>query len=124
MKRKRNHQLLFRLTDTELALFNSKQSASGLNKTEFLLSLLKSATLKVYAFEDSARQLGYELRKMGVNLNQVAHLVNSGYFNLAQESYSKMQGAYFEVFERLKTFLEKPLLNARIMEKPPDKDGE
>ncbi len=124
MKRKRQHQLLFRLSDAELALFNSKQSASGLNKTEFLLSLLKSATIKVYAFEDSARQLGYELRRIGVNINQVAHLVNSGYFNLAKESFSKMQGAYFEVFERLKTFLEKPLLNARIMEKPPDKDGE
>lgn len=124
MKRKRQHQLLFRLNDAELALFNSKQSASGLNKTEFLLSLLKSATIKVYAFEDSARQLGYELRKIGVNLNQVAHLVNSGYFNSAKDTFSKMQTAYFCTFESLKNFLDKPLLNARIMEKPPDKDGE
>lgn len=124
MKRKRQHQLLFRLNDAELALFNSKQSASGLNKTEFLLSLLKSATIKVYAFEDSARQLGYELRKIGVNLNQVAHLVSSGYFNSAKDTFSKMQTAYFYTFESLKNFLDKPLLNARIMEKPPDKDGE
>ncbi len=124
MKRKRQHQLLFRLSNEELALFNAKQSASGLNKTNFLLSLLKSATIKVYAFEDSARQLYNELRKIGVNLNQVAYLVNSGYFDSAKESLYKMQNAYLDVFERLKCFLEKPLLNAQITEKPPDKDGE
>lgn len=124
MQRKRQHQLLFRLTDAELALFNAKQSASGLNKTEFLLSLLRSATIKVYAFENSAKRICNELRKIGVNLNQVAYLVNSGYFNNAKENFFKMQEAYFNVFELLKTFLEKPLLNAHITEKPPDKDGE
>ena len=124
MQRKRQHQLLFRLTDTELALFNSKQSASGLNKTEFLLSLLKSATIKVYAFEGSAKQLYNELRKIGVNLNQVAYLVNSGFFNNAKEEFLKMQEEYFNVFERLKCFLEKPLLNARITEELPGKGGE
>lgn len=124
MQRKRQHQLLFRLTDAELALFNSKQSASGLNKTEFLLSLLKSATIKVYAFEDSAKQLLNELRKIGVNLNQVAYFVNSGYFDSAKEGFFKMQEAYFNVFERLKAFLEKPLLNACIIEEPPGKGGD
>ena len=124
MQRKRQHQLLFRLTDTELALFNSKQSASGLNKTEFLLSLLKSATIKVFAFESSAKQLYNELRKIGVNLNQVAYLVNSGFFNNAKEEFLKMQEEYFNVFERLKAFLEKPLLNARITEETPGKGGE
>lgn len=124
MQRKRQHQLLFRLTDAELALFNAKQSASGLNKTEFLLSLLRSATIKVFAFESSARQLYNELRKIGVNFNQVAYLVNSGYFDSAKEGFLKMQNTYFNVFERLKTFLENPLLNAHITEKPPDKDGE
>lgn len=124
MQRKRHHQLLFRLTDAELALFNAKQSASGLNKTEFLLSLLKSATIKVYAFEDSAKRLCNELRKIGVNLNQITYLVNSGYYENAKKGLLGMQNTYFEVFERLKTFLEKPLLNACITEKPPDKDGE
>lgn len=124
MKRKRQHQLLFRLTDAELALFNSKQSASGLNKTEFLLSLLRSATIKVYAFESNAKQLYNELRKIGVNLNQVAYLVNSGYFNNAKEEFFKMQEEYFNVFKRLKAFLEKPLLNARITEELPGKGGE
>ena len=124
MQRKRQHQLLFRLTDAELALFNAKQSASGLNKTEFLLSLLRSATIKVYAFESSAKQLYNELRMIGVNLNQVAYLVNSGFFNNAKEDFSKMQEEYFNVFERLKCFLEKPLLNARITEELPGKDGE
>lgn len=124
MQRKRQHQLLFRLTDAELALFNAKQSASGLNKTEFLLSLLRSATIKVYAFENNARQLYNELRKIGVNLNQVAYLVHSGYFNNAKEDFLKMQEAYFNVFERLKYFLEKPLLHAHIIEIPPGKGGD
>ena len=124
MQRKRQHQLLFRLTNAELALFNSKQSASGLNKTEFLLSLLRSATIKVYAFESSAKQFYNELCKIGVNLNQVAYLVNSGYFDSAKEEFLKMQEEYFNMFERLKCFLEKPLLNARIIEEPPGKGGE
>lgn len=124
MQRKRQHQLLFRLTDAELALFNAKQSASGLNKTEFLLSLLRSATVKVYAFESSAKQLYNELRKIGVNLNQVAYLVNSGYYDSAKEGFFKMQDAYFNVFEGLRFFLEKPLLHACIIEEPPGKGGD
>ena len=37
MNRKRNHQFSLRLSDSEQALWNKKQTASGLNKTEFFI---------------------------------------------------------------------------------------
>ena len=112
IKRSRDNQFAVRLSDSELALWNKKQAASGLGKTEYFIRLLKGSVIKVYCFDEALKVLFHELRKIGVNLNQVAVLANSGYTYQAAQEFHSIQGAYFEVMERLKNFLDYPLVNA------------
>jgi len=106
--RNRNNQLAVRLSDSELALFKKKQAASGLNKTDFLVKLLKGSKITAYHFTDDVKQLCSELRKIGVNLNQIAYLVNIGRHTEAEGEILRMRTAYFNIFDKVSSFLDKP----------------
>ena len=115
MPRNRNRQLSIRLSEKEIAAFEKKRAATGLSKTEFLLKLLKSSKIQVYQFSDTIRSLHGELRKIGVNLNQIAYLVNIGHDVQAKYELHQMSRQYEEVLDRLKHFLDAPLVNAKII---------
>lgn len=121
IKRSRNNQLALRLSDNEMEMFNKKQSASKLSKTDFLLKLLKNSVIKVYCFNDTIKIVFNELRKIGVNLNQIAYLANIGRDYEFKSELARMSEAYFSVMDRLKSFLEKPLVNAYIIDEVPQK---
>ncbi|MCL2072201.1 MAG: MobC family plasmid mobilization relaxosome protein [Oscillospiraceae bacterium] len=93
-----------------------KQQASKLGNTDFFVSLLKGSTIKVYNFNETANELYRELRKIGVNLNQIAMLANSGRLPEAERGIWNMLNAYYGVMESLKLSLDKPLINAEILE--------
>lgn len=112
--RNRNNQFAVRLSDSELALFQKKQAASGLNKTDFLVKLLKGSKVTAYHFTDDVKQLCGELRKIGVNLNQIAYLVNIGRHTEAEGEILRMRTAYFKIFDKVRTFLDKP--NVKVEE--------
>lgn len=115
MPRNRNRQLSFRLTEKEFAAFEKKRITSGLSKTEFLLKLLKSSKIQVFRFSDSVKDLHYELRKIGVNINQIAYLVNIGRDIQAKYELHQISRQYEEALDRLKHFLGAPLINAKII---------
>ena len=121
-KRTRNNQFALRLSASELALWNKKQSASGLNKTAFFIQMLKVATIKVFFFSDALKLLYHELRKIGVNLNQIAYLTNIDRSFEARDLLTRMSAEYFAVIDRLKSFLDHPLVNAYTVEvdEPPN----
>ncbi len=108
INRNRSHQLAVRLSDSELALFNKKQAASGLSKTDFLVKLLKGSKVTAYRFTDDVKCLCNELRKIGVNLNQIAYLVNIGRHTEAEGEILRMRTAYFNIFDKVSSFLDKP----------------
>ena len=108
INRNRRHQLAVRLSDSELALFNKKQAASGLSKTDFLVKLLKGSKVTSYHFTDDVKCLCNELRKIGVNLNQIAYLVNIGRHTEAEGEILRMRTAYFNIFNKVSGFLDKP----------------
>ena len=118
IKRSRNNQLALRLSDSEMEMFNRKQNASGLSKTDFLVKMLKSSVIKVYSFNDTIKILFNELRKIGVNLNQIAYLANIGRDYEFKSELARMSQAYYDVIDRLKGFLERPLVNAYIINEP------
>jgi hypothetical protein len=120
INRKRNHQFSIRISDSEQLLFNQKQTASGLNKTDFFIKMLNGSIIKVYSFDESIRIINSELRKIGVNLNQIAYYANSGYFPQAEQEIKNIFPLYAAIMTRLKEFLDRPLINARIV----DKNGE
>ena len=122
--RKRNKQFAIRLSDSELELWNSKQSASGLSKTDFFLKMLKSTRIKVYNFSDTLKALYNELRHIGINLNQVAYNVNITHYQAAEIEIDCMYSNYLEVMEKLKEFIDNPMINATVIDVPAKKDGD
>jgi hypothetical protein len=112
----RNRPFSVRLTDGEYALWLKKHKVSGMSKTEYFVKLLKSSVIKVYFFSEVIAELCKELRKIGVNLNQIAVYANSGYFPQAEQEIKNIYPQYSAVMEKLKAFLECPLINARIIE--------
>ena len=122
--RKRNNQFAIRLSDSELALWNSKQSASGLGKTEFFLKMLKSTRIKVYSFNESLKHLYNELRHIGGNLNQAAYLVNVGGYPEAAIEIGAMYQQYMDLMNSFQQFIDNPIINATVVDVPAKKDGD
>ena len=122
--RKRNNQFAIRLSDSELALWNSKQSASGLGKTEFFLKMLKSTRIKVYSFNESLKLLYSELRHIGGNLNQAAYLVNVGGYTEAAIEIGAMYQEFMNLMNKFQKFIDNPMINATVVEVPAKKDGD
>ena len=122
--RKRNNQFAIRLSDSELALWNSKQSASGLGKTEFFLKMLKSTRIKVYSFNESLKLLYNELRHIGGNLNQVAYLVNVGGYPEAAIEIGAMYQEFMNLMNKFQKFIDNPMINATVIDVAAKKDGD
>ena len=121
--RKRNNQFAIRLSDSELALWNSKQAASGLGKTEFFLKMLKSTRIKVYCFNKTLKALYNELRHIGNNLNQAAYLVNIDRFDVAAREIDAMYQEFMNLMKRFQKFIDNPMINATFVDVPA-KDGD
>ena len=73
MKRTRSHQVSFRLNDKEYALLQRKLASSGLSLTEFFIETISKG--KVIVINDFIPLLS-ELKRQGVNLNQLARRAN------------------------------------------------
>lgn len=114
--RTRTHAFSVRLSDNEYRLLQKKLTASGLNKTDYFIRMLKGSIIKVYSFDKEVGSLYLELRKIGVNLNQIAMLANGGFLPNAENQIKNMSAVYNSTFFALKSFLEKPLINAYIID--------
>ena len=73
MKRVRSNQVSFRLSDKEYALLQKKLTASGLSLTEFFIETIRGK--EIIIISDFLPLLG-ELKRQGVNLNQLVRRVN------------------------------------------------
>ena len=73
MKRTRSHQVSFRLNDKEYALLQRKLAASGMSLTEFFIETISKG--KEIVISDFVPLLS-ELKRQGVNLNQLARRAN------------------------------------------------
>ena len=73
MKRIRSHQVSFRLSDKEYALLQRKLAASGLSLTEFFIETISKG--KLIVINDFIPLLS-ELKRQGVNLNQLTRRIN------------------------------------------------
>ena len=110
MNRNRDKQFNIRLTKKELDMFERKRKASGLSKTDYFMKLVRGSNIKVYRFDDDVKSIVHELRKIGVNLNQVAYLVNIMQDGKALKELRLMQDGFCTAMDRLSDFLDKPLV--------------
>ena len=109
MNRNRDKQFNIRLTEKELDMFECKRQASGLSKTDFFVKMVRDSNIKVYRFDDDVKAIIHELRKIGVNLNQVAYLANTFQSDKAQIELRYYQNSFCAAMDRLSAFLDKPL---------------
>lgn len=77
MNKTRPNKLTLRLSDAELAELNSRVKSSGFNQQQYLA---KAIFEKNVIEKSSCSGLLFELRKQGVNLNQIARVCNLGHF--------------------------------------------
>lgn len=110
MNRSRNIQFNIRLTEKELAAFERKRAISGLSKTDFFMKLVRGSNIRVYRFDNEVKTVMHELRKIGVNLNQVAYLVNIMQDGQALKELHNMQDSFCMAMDRLSKFLDKSLV--------------
>ena len=75
MNKSRPNKITFRLSDSELQDLRSRVEKSGFNEQQFLTRAVFSKTL---IEKETLHELLVELRRQGVNLNQIARACNSG----------------------------------------------
>ena len=73
MKRTLSHQVSFRLNDKEYALLQRKLATSGKSLTEFFIETISKG--KVIIISDFIPLLS-ELKRQGINLNQLTRRIN------------------------------------------------
>ena len=82
MNKSRPNKITFRLSDSELQDLQSRVKKSGFNEQQFLTRAVFSNKI---IDKESLHQLLIELRREGVNLNQIARACNSGNASLETE---------------------------------------
>lgn len=75
MNKNRPNKITFRLSDSELQELRARIQKSGFNEQQFLIRALFSKKL---VEKGTLHHLLVELRREGVNLNQIARACNSG----------------------------------------------
>ena len=113
--RTRNHPFSVRLTAEELATWEQIQSISGLSKTDFFVKRMKNSVIKLYSFDETLNTIYKELRKIGVNLNQIAALANSGRLPQTEHEICNFQNQYYKVMSSLKAFLDCPMIKESVV---------
>jgi hypothetical protein len=75
MNKNRPNKITFRLSDSELQDLRARIEKSGFNEQQYLIRAIFSKRL---IEKETLHQLLVELRREGVNLNQIARACNSG----------------------------------------------
>jgi hypothetical protein len=82
MNKSRPNKITFRLSDTELKAFKQRVEKSGYNNQQFLAKVIFQ---KPVIEKEAVKALMFELKKQGVNLNQIARSCNSGNTELEKQ---------------------------------------
>lgn len=73
MKRKRNNQMIIRLTDKELSEFNKKmKEAKSKSRADFVMALVRDRPIII---PDPFREIAVELKREGNNFNQALKMM-------------------------------------------------
>lgn len=101
--RKRNVQINIRISEAEAEQLRKKVEQSGMSQQEYILSCVLN---KPITNTDGIKELIPELKRVGNNLNQIAHALNGGryyQYNLITDNQKELD----KVWQSLKQFLQK-----------------
>ncbi len=103
MNKTRPKQLSFRVSEEEYKRLREKVTESGKNQQEYILSCVLGRPI---INTNGIKELLPELKRIGNNLNQIAHALNgSGYYqyNLITENQKELN----KVWQLLRRYLQK-----------------
>lgn len=99
--RKRSNQIVIRLSDEEYQKYMEQVEKSNLTQNDFFV---KCITKKKIIVVDGLKETLSELKKIGVNINQISKNLNSGIFQGAdkelkavKEEFAKMNDTMLEL---------------------------
>jgi len=127
--RQRNHQIIIRFSDEELAELNEAISKSGLSKTDFFLQNLRQANIIIV---DDLKDICVELKKQGINLNQaLRHYHETGFTEKIKtaiyncnEIYESAKNIFLSADNKIQKEKKKRRAGQQKKEKQEDKVGE
>ena len=102
MNRTRPKQIVIRVSEEELMQIKEKVEQSGKNQQEYIIEALTQPTI---TNTDGIKELIPELKRIGNNLNQIAHALNGkGYYsyNLITENQKELG----QLWQSLRQFLQ------------------
>ena len=128
--RVRTEQFRFTLLPEENAMLTKNAFEYGLSKSEYLrkLILAESLTGKQWHMDrDQAKQLIYEVNRIGNNVNQIAYNTNAVRFS-SNKDWGELQTKYFELMTLFCQFAlrengEEKLWYKKILELMPEDDS-
>lgn len=83
--RKRNKQVLLRLSEDEYKIFKAEVEKSGLKMNAYFVQLIKNKPIKERPPQDYAKII-YELAKLGNNVNQLAYKANKTNYTAVEDA--------------------------------------
>ena len=102
MNKTRPKQIIFRATEEEFSKIQANIDKSGQKKQAYLLNCALNAEIKN---TDGIKELIPELKRIGNNLNQVAHSLNMGkYYDY--KLITQNQKELLKVWQLLKQYLQ------------------
>ena len=108
MSRSRELKQEFFVSESELEIIKQRMEIMGVtNKSVFYRKMVLDGFM-IRKDYDALRELSREVNKIGVNINQVVHLVN-GKNEADREDVAKLQERMDEVWQLLKSTLSKQI---------------
>ena len=106
--RKRNHQVILRFSDTEYKKFKSRLDKTGMTQSGYVFNLvMQRPILNVSQLNGIEEQI----RKIGVNINQVAKKVNIS-DNVLENDLKQILKEQVKIWQLLRQLKVEPLSNA------------
>lgn len=103
---KKSNAVMVRFSDAQFDIIDIKSSRAGMSRSEYVREGALNATV-VGVLSDEEKMLLYELKKLGPNLNQIAHQANAeGYRSVADKAENIVDyiaGFVLKLKNRMKT---------------------
>ena len=99
MNKSRPNKVTFRLSDSELQELRARIKQSGYNEQQFLI---RAVFANRVIEKESVQEMIYQLRKIGVNCNQVARACNLGNAPFETERINQVVTALEKICQSLR----------------------
>ena len=118
---KKTAEICVRVTPTEKKELQEKADAAHLSLSRYMV---KSASDRKMLRTENIAKLIYEIRKIGINVNQIAHIANGQGFILQSDlaSVDRQMEAVFEITKKIiKATYDEKEANIKTLERKIDK---